>query len=79
MSPSTWVYKNGTVHKAGDIGEISYSDESYGVYQLITESSMYAVSDLYLLDELETTEEFYHAMKDTIITAGRFRNRVIVV
>ena len=84
MSPNTWVYKNGSIHKAGDIGLLCYAEKEYGVYQLIIESSMYPVSDLvndefYILDELETTDPFYHAVKDTIITTGRFRNKVIVV
>jgi hypothetical protein len=84
MSPNTWVYKNGNLYKAGDIGETAYAEIPQGVYQLITERSMYPVSslhtnDLYVLDELETTEEFYHSMKDSIITTGRFRNKVIVV
>jgi hypothetical protein len=84
MSPNTWVYKNGKAFKAGDIGDLSYAESPFGVYQLITEKSMYSVSglvndELYLLDELETTEEFYHKMKDSIITTGRFRNKVIVV
>ena len=81
MSPNTWVYKENTICKAGDIGEISYTNEPLYMYQLITESSMYPVSDsqLYLLDELETTEKFYHDMKDSIITSGRFRSKLIVV
>ena len=84
MSPNTWVYKNGKVYKAGDIGENCYSEDSYNVYQFITESSMYPVTGpsdttLHILDELETTEDFYHTMKDSIITTGRFRNKVIVV
>lgn len=83
MSPNTWVYKDGKAYKAGDIGRLCYSDTPYGVHQFITESSMYPISttnsDLYILDELETTEPFYHSIKDSIITTGRFRNKVIVV
>lgn len=85
MSPNTWVYKNNKVHKAGDIGNQCYSESPYQVYQLITEQSMFNVSgskspnEVYLLDELETTEEFYHSFKDSIITTGRFRNKIIVV
>lgn len=84
MSPNTWVYKENKVYKAGDIGNTCYADHPYCVYQLITESSMYSIptstqTQLYLLDELETTESFYHSLKDSIITAGRFRNKEIVV
>lgn len=85
VSPNTWVYKNGTIYKAGDIGESVYNsiDPLY-VFQLITESSMYPVMNsddeqIYLLDELETTESMYHATKDSIITTGRFRGKLIVV
>lgn len=84
MSPGTWVYKNNKAQKAGDIGELGYLEHPYDVYQLITESSMYPISsvmndEFYVLDELETTEPYYHLMKDSIITTGRFRNKVIVV
>lgn len=81
MSPNTWVYKNNSIYKAGDIGESVFTEQPIYVYQLITESSMYPVSDsqTYLLDELETTEKFYHTMKDSIITSGRFRSKLIVV
>jgi hypothetical protein len=84
MSPNTWVYTQGSVHKACDIGHLCYSESSYDVHQFITESSMYPIigsrdNEFYIVDELETTEEFYHTLKDTIITTGRFRNRVIVV
>lgn len=84
MSPGTWVYKNNKAQKAGDIGELEYAEHPYCVYQLITESSMYPISSImkdefYVLDELETTEPFYHSVKDSIITTGRFRNKVIVV
>jgi hypothetical protein len=84
MSPNTWVYKNGSVHKAGDIGDSCHSQDLYEVYQFITESSMVSIhgtpdNEFYILDELETTENFYHAMKDSIITTGRFRNKGIVV
>jgi hypothetical protein len=36
-------------------------------------------NEVYLLYELETTEEFYHTIKDSIITTGRFRDKIIVV
>jgi hypothetical protein len=81
MSPNTWVYKENTLRKAGDIGDMTFTTEPLYVYQLITETSMYSVSDsqIYLLDELETTEPFYHTVKDSIITSGRFRSKLIVV
>jgi hypothetical protein len=81
MSPNTWIYKNNSIYKAGDIGETVFTDEPIHMYQLITETSMYPLADsqTYLLDELETTEKFYHDMKDSIITSGRFRSKLIVV
>jgi hypothetical protein len=83
MSSNTWVYKNNKIYKAGDIGNIVYATEPFYVYQLITDSSMYAVNlddnQIRILDELETTEKFYHDMKDSIITSGRFRSKLIVV
>ena len=80
MSPNTWVYQNGKAYKAGDIGDICQSECEFAIYQLITERSMYRVTgSTCILDELETTEEFYHNLKDSIITTGRFRNKVIVV
>lgn len=81
MSPNTWVYKENALHKACDIGEMVFTPEPLHMYQLITERSMYQVSEsqTYLLDELETTEKFYHDMKDSIITSGRFRSKLIVV
>jgi hypothetical protein len=81
MSPNTWVYKQNTLRKACDIGDMVFTNDPLYVYQLITEQSMYPVSDskVYLLDELETTEKFYHDMKDSIITSGRFRSKLIVV
>ena len=83
-SPNTWVYKNNKIYKAGDIGETVYVDDEIYTYQLITESSMFPVvntddNQTYLLDELETTESMYHKMKDSIITSGSFRSKLIVV
>jgi hypothetical protein len=82
-TPNTWVYKDNKVYKAADIGEMSYIPEQVYIYQLITESSIYSVgsnkSQIYLLDELETTEPYYHSLKDSIITTGRFRSKIIVV
>jgi hypothetical protein len=83
MSSNTWVYKDNKIYKAGDIGDTVYSAEPFYVYQLITDSSMYSVNlydnQIRVLDELETTEKFYHDMKDSIITSGRFRSKLIVV
>jgi len=84
MSPNTWVYKDGKAQKAGDIGDLTYNEAPSEVYQLITEKSIYPIvspsaDNVYIIDELETTEEFFHKMKDSIITTGRFRNKVIVV
>jgi len=81
MSPNTWVYKNNSVYKAGDIGDNVFTKDPIYMYQLITETSMYPAShsQTYFLDELETTEKFYHDTKDSIITSGRFRSKLIVV
>ena len=84
--PGTWLYKNNSIVRADVVGHPQKSVES-GVlfaYQLITENSMYPVISIdnqriMVIDELETTEPFYHAMKDTIITSGRFRSKLIVV
>jgi hypothetical protein len=83
-SPGTWVYKDNKIIRADTFGNEHRNDfENCIVYQLITESSMYTVlgkdTSLRVLDELQTTESFYHSMKDTIITSGRFRNKLIVV
>jgi hypothetical protein len=84
VSPGTWIYKNNQIILADSIGHHCILDSFPTiVYQLITESSMYTVlgknTRLTVLDELQTTEPFYHTMKDSIITSGRFRNKLIVV
>ena len=83
-SPGTWVFKDGKIQRADSFGNEYSSDiAQYPMYQLITESSTYPVvgndERLMLLDELQTTDSFYHSMKDSIITSGRFRNKLIVV
>lgn len=83
-APGTWVYKDDKIVRADTFGHEYHNDiQNCIVYQLITESSMYTVlgknTRLRVLDELQTTEPFYHSMKDTIITSGRFRNKLVVV
>jgi hypothetical protein len=83
-SPGTWVYKDNKIVRADTFGHQYRNDvENCVIYQLITESSMYTVvgkdTSLKVLDELQTTEPFYHSMKDSIITSGRFRNKLVVV
>lgn len=85
-SPNTWVYKNNSIIKASELGrQVKNLDTSYIiVYQLITNSSIYPVMSrkdnrLMILDELETTDSFYHSLKDTIINTGRFRGKRVVV
>jgi hypothetical protein len=83
ISPDTFVYVNDTIKRASDYGNKHYSpDASHYVYQLITENSMYPVigqTRTMIIDELETTDPHYHAMKDSIITSGRFRSKLIVI
>jgi len=83
-SPDTWIYKDNSITRAYDYGHKQYVSEDYPqhIYQLITESSMYPVmgsSRTMIIDELETTDPYYHAMKDSIITSGRFRSKLIVI
>ena len=84
VAPGTWVYKDNKIVLADSFGHHCIPDSQPTiVYQLITESSMYSVlgkdTKLTVLDELQTTEPFYHSMKDSIITSGRFRNKLVVV
>ena len=72
--------------RAEEIGKNQYDGNAQPVYvyQLITNSSFYPVINkndnrLMILDELETTESHYHAIKDSIITSGRFRGKIIVI
>ena len=85
-SPNTWVYKNDTVIKASELGRqmINPDVPFITVYQLITNSSMYPLlskddNRVVVLDELETTDSYYHNLKDTIIEAGSFRGKRIVI
>lgn len=83
-SPGTWVFKDGKIQRADSFGNEFNSDiAEFPMYQLITESSMYPVAGkdtrIMVLDELQTTDSFYHSVKDSIITSGRFRNKLIVV
>ena len=83
-SPGTWVYKDNKIVRADSFGhEYATNLDTDVVYQLITESSMYTVlgatARVTVLDELQTTESFYHSLKDSIITSGRFRNKLVVV
>jgi len=83
-SPGTWVYKDNKIVRADSFGhEYATTLDTDVVYQLITESSMYTVlgatARVTVLDELQTTESFYHSLKDSIITSGRFRNKLVVV
>lgn len=84
--PGTWVYEDNSIVRADTFGHPQKYVEAgqFYAYQLITENSMYPVISknnkrLMIIDELETTEPFYHEMKDTIITTGRFRSKLIVV
>lgn len=85
-SPSTWVYKNNSIIKAGELGrQVLHPDQPFiTVYQLITNSSSYPViskddNRIMVLDELETTDMFYHGLKDTIVSTGSFRGKRIVL
>jgi hypothetical protein len=83
-SLGTWVYKDNKIVRAESYGRIQFDVEmSKIIYQLITESSTYPVygknSRIMVLDELETTDPYYHSLKDSIITTGRFRSKLIVV
>lgn len=86
VSPSTWVYKDGKVHRAAEIGNIclDVTLEPKLFYQLITETSMFPITNInggrvFVLDELETTDPFFHKIKDRIITSGCFPNKRLVV
>jgi hypothetical protein len=86
-TPSTWVYRNAHIERAGAMALNALQnthEQPKFVYQLITSSSMYPVvgsngKRVMILDELETTDDFYHSLKDSIITSGSFRGKRIVV
>ena len=80
----TWVYKNNQIIRAERYGRLQFDNEIVPVaFQLMTNSSTYPVygknGRVMVLDELETTDSYYHALKDSIITTGRFRSKLIVV
>lgn len=85
-SPNTWIYNNGCIIKASELGSqmINPDIPQIIVYQLITNSSTYPLLSkddkrILVLDELETTDSYYHALKDTIIETGSFRSKRIVL
>jgi hypothetical protein len=83
-SLGTWVYKDDKIARADTFGKIQYGGISCNlIYQLITHTSMYPVSGtnnrIMILDELQTTDPYFHSIKDSIITTGRFRSKLIVV
>jgi hypothetical protein len=86
-TPSTWVFQNHRIDRADTVSQNhihNHPQETKVVYQLITESSMYPVlgsenERIMILDELETTDDCYHSIKDTIIMSGSFRGKRIVV
>jgi len=85
-SPNTWVYKDNSVVKASELGKQVLHTESdfLTVYQLVTDSSIYPLiskndNRILVLDELETTDSFYHNLKDSIIETGSFRGKRIVL
>lgn len=85
-TPSTWIYKNNSIVQAESYGRLQRYEGFNPIYayQLITQNSMYPVitetnNRIMIIDALETTEPFYHTIKDSIITTGRFRSRLIVI
>lgn len=83
-SLGTWIYKDNQIVRADSYGKIQFGgSDSNLMYQLITESSTFPVfgkdSRIMILDELQTTDPYFHTIKDSIITTGRFRSKLIVV
>lgn len=85
-TPRTWVYKDNSINYAQYCGHVQKYDDptNFTAYQLITERSVYPVisangNRIMIIDELETTDPHYHALKDTIITTGSFRSKKVVV
>jgi hypothetical protein len=85
-SPSTWVYKNDKIRRAYEVGHmcLDVTQHPKVFYQLITEESIYPITNasgdrIFVLDELETTDPYYHKLKDTIISSGRFPIKRVVV
>jgi len=86
VSPNTWVVIDNNIVPAEKLGKVATEDKRNIsiVYQLITPSSTIPlITDddvrFMVLDELQTTENFYHELKDSIITTGRFRGKEIVI
>jgi hypothetical protein len=86
VTPSTWVYQNQKIQRAAEIGNmcIDVSLQPKMFYQLITDNSMFPITNpngdrFFVLDELETTDPYFHKIKDRIITAGCFPNKRLVV
>jgi len=70
-------------HRFERMAAIPYN-ERYAVYQLITKSNTFPVIDssnnrLMIVDELQTTDQSFARLKDTIITTGTFRGKEVVV
>jgi hypothetical protein len=86
VTPNTWVLLDNNIVPAEKMGNTAVDDrcKTHIVYQLITPSSTIPIvaedeARFMVLDELQTTEDFYHALKDSIITTGRFRGKEIVI
>jgi hypothetical protein len=85
-APSTWILQGGKItmaHRFERMAAIPYN-ERYAVYQLITKSNTFPVIDssnnrLMIVDELQTTDQSFARLKDTIITTGTFRGKEVVV
>ena len=83
-SLGTWIYKDNKIMRAETVGKLQFDpDIGNVVYQLMTDSSSYPVygkdKRIMVLDELESTDPYYNTLKDSIITTGRFRSKLIVV
>jgi hypothetical protein len=86
VTPNTWVVVDNKIIPAEKLGNTAIDDRNKTsiVYQLITPSSTIPIvseddARFMVLDELQTTEDFYYALKDSIITTGRFRGKEIVI
>jgi hypothetical protein len=86
VTPNTWLLVDNNIVPAEKMGNTAVDDrfKTHIVYQLITPSSTIPIvseddARFMVLDELQTTEDFYHALKDSIITTGRFRGKEIVI
>jgi hypothetical protein len=86
VTPSTWVYQNQKIQRAAEIGNmcVDVTLQPKMFCQLITDNSMFPITNpqgdrLFVLDELETTDPYFHKIKDRIISAGCFPNKRLVV